>query len=170
MNYDELILVLPFTVMGASILFALIILYVWACIVLGKFAKSRGHSFAWWVFWSLVITPFFAPSLYFYVFRKKTILGYFHAVYAGVGFTFFYIPFAMFSFLLTRMLALKNWFVLRLLLRHQFARLGLMTWVKAGCSHQQVVRQVSQLLTGQLVRELGCDRHDLFVVNYTQYF
>lgn len=95
---------------AATIIIPLLLLYVWACTILGKFAASRGHSFQWWFVWSLILTPAFAPSLYFYSHRENN--NYFYVTMVvpiiGLSFSFLYIPFAMFASLFSRVRALMS--------------------------------------------------------------
>lgn len=82
-------------------------LYAWACSILADFSESRGGSYWQWLALSFIFTPLFAPSLYFFVKERR---GYFVRIFSsiikGMGFSLFYTPYTMFSFLISR--ALKD--------------------------------------------------------------
>lgn len=83
-------------------------IYLWMCHVLAAFARSRGGTYSVWMILSFVITPLFAPSVYFYANSNSNyFVRIFQSTLMGIGFSFFYIPYAMFASLLSRAVAKK---------------------------------------------------------------
>lgn len=82
---------------------AALVFYILACRVLAVFAESRGHSFNLWFILCFILTPIFAPPLFFFITSKGSpVIRGLRVLFMGFGFTIVYIPYALAVSLISR--------------------------------------------------------------------